>query len=353
MSRSGTALGLVLLVGLCGLGCEGGIDTKGTDSGQTDLYVPMDGGWPGQEGAPGKDSAPGKDGGTPGKDGGTPGKDGGGGSVPGSWITINKGSFKMGSPAGEPCRQVNTGKETQHQVTLTRGFEAQKTEVTQGQYKALLGKSPSAFAKNGKCAQADCPVDSVNYNDAVLYCNALSKLKGLAACYTCQGSASIKACTTAAAYAGSKIYACPGFRLPTEAEWEYAYRAGTTSAYYSGAKDAGKCGLCAKGEASLEPIGWYCGNSNNTSHPVGGKQPNAWGLVDMSGNMWEWCHDGYADDLGAAAATDPAGPASGTYKVLRGGSHESLNRDTRAATRRGDQPYQQYNSYGFRCVRSL
>ena len=122
---------------------------------------------------------------------------------------------------------------------------------------------------------------------------------------------------------------------------------------YSGAKDASKCGLCAKGESSLEPIGWYCGNSGNTTHPVGKKTPNAWGLVDMSGNMWEWCHDWYVENLGAAAATDPAGPTSGTYKVLRGGSHESLNRDTRAATRRGDQPYQQYNSYGFRCVRSL
>jgi formylglycine-generating enzyme required for sulfatase activity len=345
----------VLLLGLLlAAGCEGGLGTgKGDAWVMGDYYVPPDG-------PPGDGAGQGDGGGTikdsgklPVKDGGGTGGDGGGGPVPGTWVKIPKGSFTMGSPTGEPCRAVMTGKETQHKVTLTRAFEISKTEVTQAQYKALMGTNPSAFAKSGTCASSDCPVDSVNYNDAALYCNALSKQKGVAACYTCTGSASIKSCAPAAAYAGKKIYGCPGYRLPTEAEWEYAYRAGTTTAYYSGAKDPSKCGLCSKGEASLEPIGWYCGNASNTTHPVGKKQPNKWKLYDMSGNMWEWCHDWYVEDLGSAAVTDPAGPASGTYRILRGGSFESLNRDTRAATRRGDKPFQQYSSYGFRCVRSL
>jgi formylglycine-generating enzyme required for sulfatase activity len=276
----------------------------------------------------------------------------GGAQAPGTWITIPAGGFMMGSPASEPCRAMLTGKETLHQVTLTRSFKISRTEVTQGQFSTLMGFNPSAFATAGKCASADCPVESVGWNEAVQYCNALSKQAGLTPCYTCSGSATIKTCSPVAAFAGPKIYECPGYRLPTEAEWEYAYRAGTSTAYHSGPKDPVKCDGCSPGEASLDPIGWYCGNSGDRTHPVGQKQPNKWGLLDMSGNVFEWCHDWYVEDLGSAADKDPAGPSSGTYRVLRGGSHASFNRDTRAATRRGDKPFQQYDSYGFRCVRT-
>jgi len=259
------------------------------------------------------------------------------------WCVIPAGSFSMGSPPWEGCRNWSDTLETQHTVTLTRDFEMSATEVTQGQYQGLMGKNPSAFTGCG----VHCPVERVRWYEAVAYCNALSAKNGLPLCYSCTANSTSTSCYTAGAYAG-QIYTCPGYRLPTEAEWEYAYRAGTKTAYYSGDNSS-----CTSTDANAGSIGWYDLNSNKTSHPAAQKKANAWGLYDLAGNAMEWTHDDCVKDLGPAAATNPAPQASSSAKVLKGGAWLSFARQLRAAYRTCGLPQTQSYLTGFRCVRSL
>ena len=268
-----------------------------------------------------------------------------GGVLPGTWISIPKGYFFMGSPTGETCREPDgDGKETQHKVTLTHPFEMSASEVTQGLFETEMGYNPSFFSTF--CGKS-CPVEQVTWHDAAAYCNALSKKKGLAYCYLCKGSGSSLSCMNSPAYDGSKTYTCPGYRLPTEAEWEYAYRAGTTSAFYNGAIIS-----CDAADPNADKIGWYFMNASINSHTVGQKAPNKWGLYDMAGNVYEWCHDWSSLDLGSADATDPPGPASGPSKVMRGGAFGSYARSLRAAFRTAHTPEKRFLNIGFRCVRT-
>ena len=260
--------------------------------------------------------------------------------VPGTWTTIPGGTFQMGSPSSESCRYSN---ETQHQVTLTHKFEIQATEVTQGQFTSLMGYSPSYFSSCG----GSCPVEQVNWHEAAAYANALSTQKGKAACYTCTGSGKSVTCSEATAYAGAKVYTCPGYRLPTEAEWEFAYRAGTSTAFYNGGITS-----CSSTDPNLDKIGWYDENSGNKTHPVGGKTPNAWGLYDMAGNVWEWCHDWYNSSYGSSAVTDPVG-TSGSFRVGRGGSWRGNADFARAAIRSYWYPDLRSRDLGFRLARSV
>jgi formylglycine-generating enzyme required for sulfatase activity len=292
------------------------------------------------------------------------------GGVPGTWVTIPPNgappmTFLMGSPASEPCRGSN---EDLHQVTFSRRFEIQATEVTQGQFQALMGYNPADFAACG----CSCPVEMVYWHEAAAYCNALSANAGLAQCYSCTGTGASVSCSEATAYSGQKVYDCPGYRLPTEAEWEYAYRAGTTTAYYNGANDPATCSTCSSKDANADKIGWYRANSGvgysgcydfrvsgcsscAGPHPVGQKQPNAWGLYDMAGNVWEWCHDWYQANLGSAAVTDPwgSGPGPGGRVVSGGGSWYNTADDMRAARRGGYAPGNRGFIFGFRCARSM
>jgi formylglycine-generating enzyme required for sulfatase activity len=241
-------------------------------------------------------------------------------------VLIKAGSFTMGSPPGEPGRFSN---ETQHRVTLTRDFFIQATEVTQIQFQDVMGYNPSSFTSCGR----DCPVEQVTWHEAAAYCNRLSERAGLGQCYGCNGSGRDVTCSPSSRY--STPYACPGYRLPTEAEWEYAARAGTTGPRYG----------------DLSAVAWYSDNSGNTTHRVGQKRANALGLQDMLGNVWEWCHDWYGDYPGVSV-TDPSGPGAGSLRVLRGGSWFIHAGPARAADRHRSTPGNRYGSIGFRPSRS-
>jgi formylglycine-generating enzyme required for sulfatase activity len=242
----------------------------------------------------------------------------------GTYVRISAGRFTMGSPANESGRDSD---EVQHQVTLSRDFWLKATEVTQGEWRALMGSNPSRFSA---CGDA-CPVEQVSWSDAVDYVNALSRSVGLAECYGGSG--------WDRTFVG---LSCRGFRLPTEAEWEYAARAGTTGERYG----------------PLDAIAWYEGNSGGRTQPVRGKQANAWGLYDMIGNVWEWTHDWYGAYGGAA--TDPVGPGTGSFRVDRGGGYgrgggytDGVAASCRAAQRSFGSALNADDYRGFRPARSV
>ncbi len=237
---------------------------------------------------------------------------------------IPPGGFMMGSPTSEWGRR---GDETQHRVKITKPFYMSVHEVTQSQYERMMGKNPSHFSASGEGSWAlrpgffsrllrapdtlQFPVEQVSWNDAVEFCNRLSKSEGVE------------------------------YRLPTEAEWEYACRAGATTAYSFG-----------DDERQLPQYAWYKDNFSETTHPVGELKPNAWGLFDMHGNVWEWCQDWYGDyDL--QVVSDPTGPASGIRRVLRGGAFSYRPRLVRAAIRYNSfRPDGRSLSFGFRLART-
>ena len=209
-------------------------------------------------------------------------------------IYVAPGSFMMGSPASE---EGHYGDETQHRVTLTKGYWLGKYEVTQAQWESVMRENPSEF--NGH----DRPVENVSWEDCQLF---IRKINSQLNC---------------------------GARLPTEAEWEYACRAGSTGPY--------------GGNGNLDDMGWYYGNSGGQTHPVGQKRANTWGFYDMHGNVLEWCNDRYGDYGGAT--TDPTGPASGESCVLRGGSWRGDTRRCRSANRNGDDPGYRYDGFRLAC----
>ncbi len=204
------------------------------------------------------------------------------------YVWIAPGSFVMGCSDGDG--QCDTD-ENPHRVTITRGFRIGATPVTQAAYQRVIGTNPSYF-KGPRL-----PVESVSWDDARKYCSAV------------------------------------GMRLPTEAEWEYAARAGTSGARYG----------------ELDAIAWYDQNSGSKTHDVGTKQPNAWGLYDMLGNVWQWTADWYGP-YAATAATDPAGAASGEYRSLRGGSWYNVASYARASWRFWYRPSIRLHVLGFRCA---
>jgi formylglycine-generating enzyme required for sulfatase activity len=216
------------------------------------------------------------------------------------FISVKGGCFEMGDAFGDG----GSDEQPVHQVCVD-DYSIGKYEVTQAQWEAVMGNNPSRFKQCG----GNCPVEQVSWKDIQEFIRTLNKMTGRS------------------------------YRLPTEAEWEYAARSGGRSEKYAGGNDP-------------DSVAWYSANSAAQPHPVGAKRPNGLGIHDMSGNVWEWCQDWHAKRYNPNAPnSNPRGPASGNYRVLRGGSCRDYPRQTRATARNWGFPNVRYDSYGFRLVR--
>jgi formylglycine-generating enzyme required for sulfatase activity len=224
---------------------------------------------------------------------------------------VSPGSFTMGSPGTETGREQD---ERRHRVTLTRGFFMQTTEVTRTQWEAVMG----GHSSDAKDCGGDCPVVSVSWNEAQAFIEKLNRLEG----------------------AGR-------YRLPREAEWEYACRAGRATAFSGGGIRKTGCSR----EPGLASYGWYCRNAGGHPRPVGKKTPNAWGLYDMHGNVGEWCQDRFGA-YPAGPVSDPAGPGQGACRTFRGGSWADGAGACRSAVRNCQPADFRGNHLGFRLVRN-
>jgi formylglycine-generating enzyme required for sulfatase activity len=234
-------------------------------------------------------------------------------------VLISAGEFTQGDDNGEKDEQPA------HRVHIA-AFYMDVSEVTQASFQAILGRNPS------KAKGTERPVERVSWFAAVQYCNMRSTREGLKPCYDL------------------KTLGCDfragGYRLPTEAEWEYACRAGTTTRWSFG-----------DSPGALARHAWFKNTAEKATHPVKQKQPNPWGLYDVHGNVAEWCNDFYADHYDPSASENPHGPATGSARVLRGGSWMSDEDDCRCSARHSEPPGLAdvcfgYEAYGFRCVRS-
>lgn len=232
-------------------------------------------------------------------------------------VAIDAGRFVMGDKdeVDAPPHEVTVGP-----------FWIDRNLVTQEEFQLLMGTNPSRWKSDRN------PVEQVRWSDAVRFCNKRSESEGLQPCYDLQ--------------TWKCNFAASGYRLPTEAEWEYACRAGTTTPYFFG-----------DNPSKLGEFAWFDQNSGGHPRPVGQKKPNAWGLYDMCGNLWQWCNDFYqVDYYQAAPKTDPRGPDDGKNKVVRGGAWRFSAAECRAGYRYNESPgYADvcfgYDIYGFRCVR--
>ena len=237
---------------------------------------------------------------------------------------IPSGSFEMGCTEGDS--ECFDDEYPVHTVEITRSFALMTTEVTQEVYEAVMGENPSYFAESG-----DFPVEQVSWFDAVQFANELSRLEGREECYSIlEGDSGI-----AVDWIG---FDCNGWRLPTEAEWEFAAR-GNEDLIYAGSNN-------------FDEVGWHWGNTGDQAQRVAQLEPNGFGLYDMSGNVWEWCWDWYGD-YSTENQSDPTGALIGSNRLARGGSWGNEEWAMRISLRSGDAPSVGSNLLGFRLGRSL
>ena len=261
---------------------------------------------------------------------------------------ICPGIFTMGSPSSEVGRITD---ESEHQVELTRGFFIGVYEVRQDQFEELMGYQPSATA-----VCDDCPVENLDWYQAAAFANAVSSAAHLDACYACEGKDDEVVCDPDGDFATP--YDCPGYRLPTEAEWEYAARAGTSGAYANGGNlnkgDESNCdgSLQLDNGLYLDDIAVYCGNHSFQPAQVGREIPNDWGLYDVHGNIWEWCHDWWNGSNYTGDAVDPWGDAKGNHRMKRGASWNLKPEHVRSASRSQGSADQVDPTFGLRLARS-
>ncbi|MCL1992466.1 MAG: formylglycine-generating enzyme family protein [Spirochaetes bacterium] len=265
-----------------------------------------------------------------------------------AWIPA--GTFTMGSPDDEIGRWPEEG--PRRQVTISEGFWMSVHPVTQTQWQAVMGANPSWFSENPAAGETQerRPVEQVSWYDALVFANRLSILEGLTPVYSINGSTNPddwgdtpNAQSSATWDAAQIVAGSTGWRLPTEAQWEHAARAGTTAAFSNGAGDW-------QNQAGIDSIGWFDFNAGGMTREAGIKQPNPWGLYDIHGNVMEWVWDWFAE-YPSHAENDPTGASFGTYRSLRGGSWGISAWSARSASRDNAHPSLRSNTLGLRLVR--
>ena len=278
------------------------------------------------------------------------------GGAPGGWSCIPAGRFTMGTPVGQVGREDG---EVAHEVEIERPYLLKRTEVTQGEWQALMNANPSAFPLCGD----SCPIENVTWFEALEFANALSREEGRTPCYALDGCSGEpgdgRSCTTATSVGGLD---CWGYRLPTEAEWERAARAGTGTAFYNGSLVDASDGC--HDEPALNAAGWYCGNAGGRTHPVADSASlpnvcNGFGVCDVQGNVWEWVWDAIVEYPPAGTSTvldtlGPGFPEADGPRVARGGSWvTNVIRFCRPASRARGEAASRNHALGFRLARSV
>lgn len=260
-------------------------------------------------------------------------------------VYIPPGTFNMGAPDTEVCRDSDEG--PVHTVTLTHGFYMQETEVTQRQWVNIFNHNPSEYQSVNR------PVETISWFEACVYCNRMSVAMGLTPCY--YEDTAFRIVMDRDLTEWDEVYwnrEANGYRLPTEAEWEYACRAGTTTAFSNGTNST----RCDDGvEYNLHPLAWYYMNAGHVTQPVKQKQPNNWNLYDMHGNIREWCWDFIQRDYySTSPSVDPTGPDVDylVHRIARGGSYFDFAYYCRSAWRGGGNMDSRYYEIGFRIVRT-